>query len=148
TAAREIARKGFVVPPTEWRRAAHRCSDAVYEKLVGRPGWFATRIAYVAESGAGPDRVKRIALMDSDGTAHRYVTAGDTTVLAPRLAPGGERIAYVGFTGAQGDVRVLEVETSEDRALLPGEAMSFAPAFSPDGRRLLLSMALDGNTDI
>ncbi|MBA2466670.1 MAG: Tol-Pal system protein TolB, partial [Sphingomonas sp.] len=27
---REMARKGFVVAPAEWRRAAHRCSDAVY----------------------------------------------------------------------------------------------------------------------
>ena len=145
---REIARKGFVVQPAEWRRAAHRCSDAVYEKLAGRPGWFDTQIAYVAESGAGADRVKRIATMDSDGTAHRYVTAGDSTALAPRLAPGGERIAYVSFTGGQAHVRVVEVENSQDRPLLPGNAMSFAPAFSPDGRRLLLSMALDGNTDV
>ena len=145
---REIARKGFVVAPAEWRRAAHRCSDAVYEKLAGRPGRFDTQIAYVAESGAGSNRIKRIALMDSDGTAHRYVTAGDTTVLAPRLAPGGERIAYVSFTGGQANIRVVAVENISDRPLLPGNAMSFAPSFSPDGKRLLLSMALDGNTDV
>ena len=145
---REIARKGFVVTPAEWRRAAHRCSDAVYEKLVGRPGWFDTRIAYVAESGAGANQVKRIALMDSDGTAHRYVTAGDTTVLAPRLAPGGERIAYVSMTGGQAHIRLADLEGSQDRALLPGNAMSFAPSFSADGKRLVFSMAVDGNTDV
>ena len=145
---REIARKGFIVTPTEWRRAAHRCSDAVYEKLAGRPGWFDTRVAYVAESGAGSGRVKRIALMDSDGTAHRYVTAGDTTVLAPRLAPGGERIAYVSFAGGQAHIRVADTEGGGDRPLLPGNATSFAPSFSADGKRLLFSMALDGNTDV
>ena len=48
---REIARKGFVVAPDEWRRAAHRCSGAVYASLTGRPGMFDTQIAYVAESG-------------------------------------------------------------------------------------------------
>jgi TolB protein len=148
TAGREIARKGFVVDPAEWRRAAHRCSDAVYEKLAGRPGWFETRIAYIAESGAGPDRVKRIAVMDSDGTSHRYVTAGDTTVLAPRLAPGGERLAYVSLTGGQAHIRIVELEGSQDRPLLPGSAMSFAPSFSADGKRVLFSMALDGNTDV
>ena len=147
-AGREIARKGFVVDPAEWRRAAHRCSDAVYEKLAGRPGWFDTRIAYVAESGAGAQRVKRIALMDSDGTDHRYVTAGDTTVLAPRLAPGGERVAYVSFTGGQAQIRIVGLEGSQDRPLLPGNAMSFAPSFSADGKRILFSMALDGNTDV
>ncbi len=145
---REIARKGFVVAPAEWRRAAHRCSDAVYEKLAGRPGWFDTRIAYVAESGAGASQVKRIALMDSDGTAHSYVTAGDSTVLAPRLAPGGERIAYVSMAGGQAHIRVAEVEGGQERALLPGNAMSFAPSFSADGTRLAFSMAVDGNTDV
>ncbi|MGI8612216.1 MAG: Tol-Pal system beta propeller repeat protein TolB [Sphingomicrobium sp.] len=145
---REITRKGFVVAPAEWRRAAHRCSDAVYEKLAGRPGWFDTQIAYVAESGAGSDRIKRIALMDSDGTAHRYVTAGDSTVLAPRLAPGGERIAFVSLTGGQAHIRIVEVENASERPLLPGNAMSFAPSFSPDGKRVLLAMAMDGNTDV
>lgn len=147
-AGREIARKGFVVAPAEWRRAAHRCSDAVYERLAGRPGWFDTRIAYVAESGGGAGRVKRIAVMDSDGTAHRYVTAGDSTVLTPRLAPGGETIAYVSFAGGQPHIRLADAEGGQDRPLLPGTAMSFAPSFSADGKRILFSMAMDGNTDV
>ena len=145
---REIARKGFVVTPGEWRQAAHRCSDAVYEKLAGRPGWFDTQIAYVAESGTKSARVKRVAVMDSDGTGHRYVTVGGSTVLTPRLAPGGERLAYVSFAGGQPHVRLVDLESSQDRPLLPGNAMSFAPSFSDDGRRVLFSMAQDGNTDI
>ncbi len=146
--AREIARKGFVVAPAEWRRAAHRCADAVYTRLAGRPGSFDTQIAYVAESGTKSARVKRVAVMDSDGTSHRYVTAGDTTVLTPRLAPGGELLAYVSFTGGQPHVRLVDLTSNEDRPLLPGNAMSFAPRFSADGKRILFSMAVDGNTDI
>lgn len=146
--AREVARKGFVVAPGEWRRAAHRCADAVYEKLAGRPGSFDTRIAYVAESGAKNARVKRVALMDSDGTSHRYLTTGDSTVLTPRLAPGGDRLAYVSYTGGQPQVRLVDLGSSEDRPLLPGNAMSFAPRFSADGKRLLFAMAASGNADV
>ena len=145
---REIARQGFVVSPAEWRRAAHRCSDAIYAKLAGRPGWFDTKIAYVAESGIKSARVKRIAMMDSDGTNHRYLTGGDTTVLRPRLSPDGARLAYVSFAGGQTHVRIVETSGGEDRPLLPGTAMSFAPSFSADGKRLAFSMAVDGNTDI
>ena len=145
---REVARKGFIVSPGEWRRAAHRCSDAFYARLAGRPGWFDTKIAYVAESGIKSARVKRIAVMDSDGTSHRYLTAGDATVLRPRLAPGGERLAYVSFAGGQTHIRLFDRASNEDRALLPGNAMSFAPAFSPDGKRLTFSLAIDGNTDV
>ena len=145
---REIARKGFVVAPAEWRRAAHRCSDVVYQRLAGRPGWFDTQVAYVAESGAGAGRVKRVAVMDSDGTGHRYLTAGDSTVLTPRMAPGGGQVAFVSFVGGQPHIRIVDVDSSQDRPLLPGNAMSFAPAFSADGKRILFSMAVDGNTDV
>jgi TolB protein len=145
---REVARKGFIVSPGEWRRAAHRCSDAVYSKLAGRPGGFDSKIAYVAESGIKSARVKRIAVMDSDGTSHRYLTAGDSTVLRPRLSPDGERLAYVSFAGGQTHIRLLDLASNDDRALLPGNAMSFAPAFSSDGKRLVFSLASDGNTDV
>ena len=145
---REIARQGFVVSPGEWRRAAHRCSDAVYSKLAGRSGWFDSKIAYVAESGIKSARVKRLAVMDGDGTSHRYLTGGDTTVLGPRLSPDGERLAYVSFAGGQTHIRLLDLGGNDDRPLLPGNAMSFAPAFSPDGKRLAFSLAIDGNTDI
>ena len=86
---RELGRKGFVVGADDWRRAAHKCSGLAYTAITGAPGMFDTRIAYVAESGAGDARVKRIAVMDSDGYNHRYVTAGDAMVLTPRLAPKG-----------------------------------------------------------
>lgn len=146
--AREIARKGFVVTPAEWRKAAHRCSDAVYARIAGRPGWFDTQIAYVAESGTRNDRVKRVAIMDSDGTSHRYLTAGDTTVLTPRLSPGGDRLAYVSYAGGQPHVRLIDLASNDDGPLLPGNAMSFAPRFSADGKRVLFTMAVAGNTDI
>ncbi len=145
---RELARKGFVVTPGEWRRAAHRCSDAVYAQLAGRPGWFDTKIAYVAESGLKSGRVKRIAMMDSDGTSHRYLTPGDTTVLTPRMSPDGETLAYVSFAGGQTHIRLVDLSSNADRPLLPGDAMSFAPSFSADGRRLAFSMAMNGNTDV
>ena len=85
---RELARKGFVVGRNDWRRAAHKCSGLAYTAVTGAPGMFDTRIAYVAESGSRRLRtVKRIAIMDSDGFNHRYLTAGDTIVLTPRLSP-------------------------------------------------------------
>jgi TolB protein len=42
----------------------------------------------------------------------------------------------------------MTVATGEERPLVPGGVTSFAPAFSPDGRRIAFSMASNGNTDI
>ena len=145
---RELARKGFVVAGDEWRRAAHKCSGLAYTAVTGAPGVFDTRIAYVAETGSGDAKVKRVAIMDSDGFDHKYLTAGDSIVLTPRLSPKAARVAYVTFAGGQPAVRVLDVETGAQRPLVANDARTFAPRFSPDGSRIVFSMMLGPNSDI
>jgi TolB protein len=145
---RELGRKGFVVSSSEWRRAAHKCSGLAYEKITGAPGMFDTRIAYVAESGVGDARVKRIAVMDSDGFNHRYLTAGETLVLTPRLSPNGSQLAYVSYTSGSPQVRLIDIASSAQRPVAPDDAISFAPRFSPDGTRVVFSMMNGANCDI
>ena len=145
---RELGRKGFVVASSEWRRAAHKCSGLAYEKITGAPGMFDTRIAYVAESGLGDARVKRIAVMDSDGFGHRYLTQGETMVLTPRLSPNGSQLAYVSYTSGSPQVRLIDIATGAQRPVAPEDAISFAPRFSPDGTRVVFSMMNGANCDI
>jgi len=146
---RELGRKGFVVSSGEWRRAAHKCSGVAYEAITGAPGMFDTRIAYVAESGGvGDARVKRLAVMDSDGFNHRYLTAGETMVLTPRLSPNGSQIAYVAYPDGVPQVRLLDIGSGAQRPVAPSDVISFAPRFSPDGRRILFTMMNGTNADI
>jgi TolB protein len=145
---REVARKGYVVAPSEWQRAAHRCSGLAYTAVTGAPGIFDTRIAYVAESGIGTARRERIAIMDSDGSNHRYLTKGETMVLTPRLSPSARRIAFVSYVNGRPQIRLLDAESGAERPLVPNDAISFAPRFSPDGRRIAFSMMQGQNSDI
>ena len=145
---RELARKGFVIGPNDWRRAAHKCSGLAYTAVTGAPGMFDTSIAYVAESGVGDGRMRRIAIMDSDGYNHRYVTGGEALVLTPRLSPKATQIAYVSFAGGKPGVRILDLDSKQDRALVPNDAISFAPRYSPDGSRIVFSMMQGANSDI
>lgn len=144
---RELTRIGLLVPATEWRRGAHRCADAVYGKVTGNGPLFDSRVAYIAESGSVAAPVKRLAMMDFDGTNHTYLTAGDSTVLTPRWSPDAKRLAYAAFDGGEVHVEIVDVATKEDRPLLPG-GTSFAPAFAPQGDQLAVSIATSGNTDI
>ena len=41
----------FTSSPENWRRVAHKISDAVYERLTGEKGYFDTRVVFVAETG-------------------------------------------------------------------------------------------------
>jgi TolB protein len=145
---RELGRTGFVVAPSDLRRAAHKCSGLAYQSITGAPGMFDTRIAYVAETGSPAARVKRIAIMDSDGNNHSYVTQGETTVLTPRLSPNASLLAFVSYSGGIPQVRVHNVGTGEQRPLLSTPLMTFSPRFSPDGSKIVFSMMLGQNSDI
>ena len=48
----------FTSTPENWRRVAHKISDAIYERLTGEKGYFDTRVVFVAESG-GLDYARR-----------------------------------------------------------------------------------------
>jgi TolB protein len=145
---RELARKGFVIAPSEGRRAAHKCSGVAYTALTGAPGMFDTRIAYVAESGSGEDRMRRIAVMDSDGENLRYLTNGTSIVLTPRLAPKAQQLAYVSYADGRPSVRVLDLALGKERPLIAADAMSFAPRYSPDGSKIVFSMMTGDSSNI
>jgi TolB protein len=145
---RELGRKGFIVGSGDWRRAAHKCSGLAYTAITGAPGIFDTQIAYVAENGIGDGRTRRIAIMDSDGYNHRYVTDGSAMVLTPDLAPKAAQITFVSFADGHPSVRLLDIEAKRERPLMSTEAISFAPRFSPDGSRIAFSMMTGPNSDI
>jgi len=148
TSGRELARQGYVVGAAEWRRAAHKCADAVYSRLSGEGAFFDSRVVYVAETGPKNNRMKRIAIMDADGSNHRYLTEGKSTTLTPRFSPDGRRLVYMSYLGRMPRVFVIDLATGTERLLVPGRIMTFAPRFSPDGRTIIFSMAQNGNTDI
>ena len=83
----ELVREGWVVGPADWRRAAHKCSDLIFSRLTGESPFFDSRIAYIAETGPKDRRVKRLAVMDSDGANHRFLTLGSATALTLRRPP-------------------------------------------------------------
>jgi TolB protein len=148
TAGRELVRQGFAVTPANWRRAAHKCADAVYSRLTGEQPFLDTRLVFVAETGPKNRRLKRIAIMDSDGANLRYLTEGEATVVTPRFSPDGNRLAYLSYQGRRARVWVLDIGTGQKRLLVPSLALTSAPRFSPDGRRIAFAMSAGGNTDI
>jgi TolB protein len=147
-AGRELARQGFAVAASDWRRAAHKCADTIYSRLSGQQAFLDTRVVYVAETGPKNARLKRIAIMDSDGSNHRFLTSGQATVVTPRFSPRGDKLVYMSYKGRRPRVYVMDVASGAERLLVPGTAFTFAPRFSPDGRDIVFSMASGGNSDI
>ena len=144
----ELTRHGFVVEPRDWRRAAHKCADAIYSRLSGESPFFDSRIAYIAETGPKGNRVKRLAIMDSDGANHRFITNGQSTALTPRFSPDYKSIVYLSFLDGNPRIYIYDIGTGQQRLITQSTNPTFAPRWSPDGKWILYSMAIAGNTDI
>jgi TolB protein len=144
----QLAKAGWQVPPSDWRRAAHKCSDLVYSRLSGENPFFDSRVAYIAETGPKSRRLKRLAIMDSDGANHRFLTTGQSTALTPRFSPDYKEILYLSYLNGNPRIFVYNLDTNSQRLVTQSSNPTIAPRWSPDGKWVLYSMAVSGNTDI
>ncbi|WP_417905444.1 Tol-Pal system beta propeller repeat protein TolB [Candidatus Tisiphia endosymbiont of Micropterix aruncella] len=139
----------FEIPPHLWRRVAHKIADKIYEKITGDSGYFDTKIVYVSESGPYLKRVKKIAMMDHDGANHKYLSDGKNLVLTPRFSPQADKIMYLSYVHKQKPhVYVRDLKTGKERLVGNFPGMSFAPRFSPQGEKAIMSIARKGATHI
>ena len=141
---------GFALtaPAGAMRDVAHQISDAVYEKILGVPGAFWTRIAYVTASGLG--RNSRYALMvaDADGHGPRTVVNSTEPLMSPSWSPDGRSLAYVSFEGGNSGVYIQDIASGARQKVASFRGINGAPSFSPDGSRLALTLSKGGNPDI
>lgn len=144
----EQARQGFVMPPKDWRRAAHKCADAIYSRLSGESPFFDSRVAYIAETGPKGNRTKRLAIMDSDGANYEFLTNGQAIALTPRFSPDYKSIVYLSYLNKRPRIFIYDLASKRQRLVYESNNTTLAPRFSPDGRTILFSMAANGNTDI
>ncbi|MEO7915551.1 MAG: Tol-Pal system beta propeller repeat protein TolB [Novosphingobium sp.] len=144
----QLAKGGWVVGPQDWRRAAHKCSDLVYSRLSGESPFFDSKIAYIAETGPKAHRMKRLAIMDSDGANHRFITTGQAIALTPRYSPDYRQIVYLSYLNGNPRIYIYDLERGSQRLVTQSRNPTFSPRWSPDGKSILYSMAIGGNTDL
>lgn len=140
---------GFVISQQNMRAGAHMVADDIYERITGEKGYFDSDIVFVAESGPKTERVKRLAIMDSDGENFRYLPVGGNSVLTPRYSPSSHVIVYTSFVSDR--PRVYLYDVAQNRQEMLGDianGMSFGPRFTTDGNGVLFTQASSGNSDI
>jgi TolB protein len=139
----------FFANPQNSRRIAHQIADAIYERLTGEKGYFDTRVVYIDESGPKNQRKKRLAIMDQDGANIRYLSDGRAIVLTPRFSPTRQEITYMSYESGEPQVYLLQIETGQRELVGNFPGMTFAPRFSPDGQKVIMSLLReDGNSNI
>ena len=144
----QIEAQTLVASKKSMRRLAHIMADAIYERLTGEIGYFDTQIIFIAESGPMNARVKRLAIMDSDGNGFRYMSDGKTMVMSPHFSPNMQTVVFLSYKDNDPTVWSLDMNTGEQRRLGRFGGMTFSPRWSPDGTKVALSLVDNGSTNI
>jgi TolB protein len=102
----------YATTPENWRRIAHKISDAIYKRLTGEDGYFDTRVVFVSESGPrGARRVKQLMIMDQDGANPSILPTGTAQVITPRFSPTAQQITFMSFETGRPKVFLYNIET-------------------------------------
>ena len=136
-------------PIDEARLLGHRVADAVYEKLTGIRGAFATKLLYVSVTRVpGGKDYYRLTLADSDGARPVVLLESREPILAPAWSPDGRQIAYVSFESSRPAIYRQDLATGQREQLTNFRGLNSSPAWSPDGNTMAMVLSKDGNPDI
>jgi TolB protein len=86
---------------------------------------------------------------DADGENHKVIVESTQPIMSPAWSPDGQWLAYVSFENRVSGVYLQTVRTGERRLVSARVGVNGAPAFSPDGQRLALTLSgSGGNLDV
>lgn len=142
---------GFDIPVKsldQMRYVAHQIADLIYEKLLGLPGYFNTKIAYVTASGLGYKRSFQLIVADADGENPRVVATSRESLMSPAWSPDRKQLAYVGYERGRSAIYIHTLATGQVRKLISEKGINGSPAWSPDGKRLAITLSFENNPDI
>lgn len=133
----------YTIAPSQLRITAHKIADAIYQKLTGESGIFASRIAYINKSGGR----YTLQVADADGENARTMVSSKEPIISPAWSPEGNRIAYVSFEKKKPIVYVQTL-SGQRHVVASFKGNNSAPAWSPDGNQLAVVLTHAANSQI
>ena len=135
----------YTVTPAQFRATAHKIADVIYEKLTGDPGVFSTRIAYITKQGSR----FQLLVADADGVDPQTIVTQQRAAAVAALVAGrhAHRLRVVRAEEA-GRLRAERCGTGARQAVANFRGSNSAPAWSPDGRRLAVTLTKDGGSQL
>ncbi|MEW5786571.1 MAG: Tol-Pal system beta propeller repeat protein TolB [Pseudomonadota bacterium] len=140
----QLAALAYTTTPGGVRAVAHKIADLVHEKLLGEPGSYSGRIAYILKRNGRYE----LQVADADTQNAITVAASAEPLISPAWSPDGQRLAYVSFEDKKPVVYVQNLADGSRRAVARFRGSNSAPAWSPDGKRLAVTLSKDETSQI
>lgn len=132
------------------RDVAHTVANKIYQTLTGHEGYFRSRIAYVSATNEGGSTRYRLMVSDYDGHEPRVLVSSRSPIMSPAWHPAGTKLAYVVIDMERGRaaIRILDLITGTMHEISARPGLNGAPAWSPTGNKLAITLSYRGNPDI
>ncbi|MBU2752593.1 Tol-Pal system beta propeller repeat protein TolB [Acidithiobacillus thiooxidans] len=140
----ELTARRFTCSAAELHMTAHHVADVIYQAFTGKPGPFASRIAYVRQTG----NTYELLVAESDGWNPHPIVRGIMPVFSPVWSPNNHRLAYVTYANARAIIYVQDLATGKRQSIAPGGEIVSAPAFSPNGQEIAYARSSGGHTEL
>lgn len=141
---RELMSESYATSPTDAERQVHRCIDGVVKLLTGDDGILSSRIVVVKRTKGG----KAVFMMNMDGSGQRRLTDPGELSLLPAWDHAGRFVMYTAYGKDNPDLYRLRLSDGQVEWLSKKRGLNTGAATSPDGKRIALTLSVDGNTEI
>jgi TolB protein len=130
------------------RAGAHYIADRIYEAILGIPGVFSTKLAYVTATNDADGFKYQLIVADADGYGPQSLVTSKEPLMSPSWSPDGKKLAYVSFEQGNSAIYVQDLSTGSRTLMTNFKGINGAPKFSPNGRLLAVSLSKSGNPEI
>lgn len=144
----DLGMQSLTTSSADLRYTAHRLADWVFEKLTGDKGVAATRIAYITKTGGTSAPRFNLWVADADGEGASTALSSAEPIISPAWSTSGTQLAYVSFESRKPVVYVHEVATGKRRVVANFKGSNSAPAWSPNGQNLVVTLSRDGGSQM
>ena len=147
---KQIFGKYYSASKDSYGKIGNLISNEIYRSVSGEDrGHFNSQILYVSETGGFKKRIRKISVVDFDGSNYRNLTDGSEIVLTPIFSKRTDEIFYLRYFQQKPQIFSLNVNSTRTQKIGGFRGTTLAPSVHPfDANKLLITAIEDGNSDI
>ena len=134
-----------VIGGTSQRHAFLRAADVAVRAMTNKPGFFATKLAFIGERGGKPE----VYVGDLFLGEVKQITNDKSLAMTPRWSPDGGRLIYTSyFRTGYPDIFVMDLGSLQRNTFVSFKGTNSGARFSPNGQNVAMVLSGEGNPEI
>lgn len=134
-----------VVSGSSSRNALLRAADLAVKAMTGKPGFFASKIAFIGERTGKPE----VYVGDLFLGEVKQITNDKALAMTPRWSPDGGRLIYTSyFRSGYPDIFVMDLGSMQRNTFVSLSGTNSGARYSPDGRSVAMVLSGEGNPEV